>query len=238
MDGSLRGTVTHDSFNAVLDHVRQSSWPADLVALTGDLIQDDTREAYRHFPAMMTPLGLPILCVPGNHDVRQFMHSELASEPFRYCAALSFGNWQIVGIDSCIEGSAAGRVEADELERLESCVSSASAAHVLVCIHHPPLPVGSRWLDSVGMENGQEFLDLIARIPTVRGVLFGHVHQPFDEIRGSLRIVGTPSTCRQFAVGSDDFALDDNPPSYRRVELLPDGNISSELVWLSGGGQP
>jgi len=186
----------------------------------------------------MTPLALPVLCVPGNHDIRRLMRSELVSEPFRYCAALAFGNWQIVGIDSCIDGSAAGRVAADELERLESCVSSGGASHVLVCVHHPPLPVGSRWLDSVGMENGSEFLDLIERIPTVRGVLFGHVHQPFDANRGSLRIIGTPSTCRQFAVGSDDFALDDNPPSYRRVELLPDGRITTELVWLSNGGRP
>jgi len=184
---------------------------------------------------LLAPLGLPILCVPGNHDVRHLMREELATEPFRYCPSIDLDTWRIVGIDSCIDGSAGGRVSDSEIERIAQAAASGGAEHVLVCVHHPPLPVGSRWLDSVGMYNGDEFLDRVAAISRVRGILFGHVHQPFDEQRGPLRIVGTPSTCRQFAAGSDEFAVDENPPAYRRVELRPDGLISAELVWLDGG---
>lgn len=228
----MRGTVTYDSFRSVLDDIRRSGWAADLVALTGDLIQDDTREAYQHFPGMLAPLELPVLCVPGNHDIRRMMREELAVEPFLYCQTLALGNWQIIGIDSCIDGTAAGRVGREEMARLEAMAYASGSGHVLVCIHHPPLPVGSRWLDSVGMQNGPEFLDYLTRIPSVRGVLFGHVHQPLDVRYRSLHIIGTPSTCRQFTIGSDDFAVDDNPPAYRRVELHANGEITSELIWL------
>jgi len=33
--------------------------------------------------------------------------------------------------------------------------------------------------------------------------------------------------------GSDEFALDDKPPAYRRIELSADGTVSTELVWVT-----
>ena len=36
-DNNLRGTVTADTLNAVVDHVLEQRWPADFVVLTGDL---------------------------------------------------------------------------------------------------------------------------------------------------------------------------------------------------------
>jgi hypothetical protein len=31
---------------------------------------------------------------------------------------------------------------------------------------------------------------------------------------------------------SDEFAVDDNPPAYRRIELHDDGNHDNELIWV------
>lgn len=228
----MRGTVTDASLRAVLAHIASSAWPADLVAVTGDLIQDDSRGAYDRFREHFTPMGLPVLCVPGNHDVRPMMKEALSAEPYRYCGAIERDDWLIAGIDSCIEDSAAGCVGDDELARLERLISGSAAKHVLVCLHHPPLPMGSKWLDSVGLMNDDRFLGVIAGQAKVRGAVFGHVHQAFDGMHGSIRIIGTPSTCRQFKKASDDFALDDNPPAYRRISLHSDGSIESELIWI------
>jgi len=74
---------------------------------------------------------------------------------------------------------------------------------------------------------------LIARTGKVRAAIFGHVHQAFEGSHESIKIIGTPSTCRQFKVVSDEFALDDNPPAYRRISLLPDGSVYAELIWLT-----
>jgi len=93
--------------------------------------------------------------------------------------------------------------------------------------------MNSRWLDSVGLRNADEFLDAISVSPKVRCALFGHVHQAFESSWANIRIIGTPSTCRQFKVGSDEFALDENPPAYRRISLASDGSIESELIWVS-----
>ena len=232
-ESRLRGTVTHLSLSRVLEHIADADWPADLVAMTGDLIQDDSRAAYDRFCDLMSTLNLPVYCVPGNHDIRELMRDAVSRDPFHYCASVHVNNWLITGIDSCLSGDAGGRVDDEELERLAKILAETTAEHVLICLHHPPLPVGSKWLDRVGLKNGDEFLRMIAQPGNVRAAIFGHVHQEFEGERDSIRIIGTPSTCRQFAVASDDFALDDNPPAYRRISLHADGHIENELIWLN-----
>ena len=234
-DASLRGTVTCSSLRSVLAHIQASAWPADLVCVTGDLIQDDSAGAYANFRDLLSPLGLPIHCVPGNHDVRSLMRSALSNSPFHYCQALAIGNWLLIGIDTCTPNSAGGRISDAEFARLESQLTSTDAEHVMIFMHHPPIDMGSRWLDSVGLENAAAFLHLIAGHSRVRLAIFGHVHQSIDQMHSGVRIIGTPSTCRQFLPGSDDFAVDDNPPAYRRIELRADGGITEELFWVEQG---
>ncbi|MDX1403238.1 MAG: 3',5'-cyclic-AMP phosphodiesterase [Woeseiaceae bacterium] len=231
-ESSLRGTVTHSSLSRVLEHVEQAGWPADFVAMTGDLIQDDSRAAYDRFRELMSTLDLPVYCVPGNHDVRALMKDAVSQKPFYYCESVQHGNWLITGIDSCVHGKASGRIEAAEMQRLEGILARTTAEHVMICLHHPPLPVGSKWLDQVGLENGEEFLRTIAQTGKVRCVIFGHVHQDYFKEHAGIEIIATPSTCRQFKPGSDEFALDDNPPGYRRLSLHADGKVDKELIWL------
>jgi len=231
-ESDLRGTVTQQSLQRVLDHVQSSQWPADIVAMTGDLIQDDSFDAYRRFCKLFSTLALPVHCVPGNHDVRSLMQTALKQQMFHYCENVRLGDWLVVGVDSCLAGGAAGEIEKNELENLRSTLDTSDAPNVLICLHHPPLPVGCKWLDGVGLNNSDVFLDLICQYPHVRGAIFGHVHQAFDATHEGIRIIGTPSTCRQFKPHSDEFAVDDKPPAYRRLSLQDDGSIDEELVWL------
>ena len=230
--GRLRGVESYRSLQRVIADYRDRDWDADLVLVTGDLIQDDSREAYDHFRDLFGGLGLPVHCVPGNHDVRPTMREALATPPFHYCKSARLGDWLVTGIDSCLEGEAGGRIAADELARLAGILEATTARHVVVSLHHPPLPTGSRWLDQVGLANGDEFLDLVCRANKVRLAVFGHIHQAFDVTVDGVRVVGTPSTCAQFLPGADTFTIDGRPPAYRRFELLADGEVRTELIWL------
>ena len=111
-------------------------------------------------------------------------------------------------------------------------MDGSAANHALVCLHHPLLPMDSEWLDSVGLENAAEALDRIGSHDKVRLCIFGHVHQDFEAERGGMRLLATPSTCRQFLPGSKRFSVDDLPPAYRRIELQTDGSVTHELVWV------
>lgn len=229
----LRGTVTYSSLCDVLEHYSDSDFEADIAIVTGDVVQDDSAGAYEHFTALLGTLGIPVYCLPGNHDVRELMREALAAPPFHYCESLESGNWLVVNLDSCVSGHAGGRIETAELDRLDREIAASDASHVLVCLHHPPVLMGSRWLDSVGLENREEFLQRLPASGKVRLAIFGHVHQPYDADHGGIRIIGTPSTCRQFAPRKALFAVDDNPPAYRRISLHDDGSFDHELVWLT-----
>ncbi len=63
-------------------------------------------------------------------------------------------------------------------------------------------------------------------------MLWGHVHQIFDDLRNGVKLMGTPSTCIQFNPNQDDFAIEKLPPGYRWLELMPDGRINSGVERL------
>jgi Icc protein len=231
--GALRGAVTYDTLQRVLAHYRESGFAADFIALTGDIVQDDSAEAYAHCCELLSSFDLPVLCVPGNHDVRHLMRDLLPDPPFSYCGAVEYGNWLIAGIDSCSAGRAGGRIAERELRRMEETIGASSAGHVMICLHHPPVPMHSKWLDTVGLDNGGEFLERAASAGRVRAAIFGHVHQHYDAAHDGIRLLATPSTCRQFLPRADEFAVDDRPPAYRLMELLPDGSINDELIWVA-----
>ena len=44
--------------------------------------------------------------------------------------------------------------------------------------------------------------------------------------------MSTPSTCLQFLPNSDSFAVDSRPPGYRWVDLMANGRIDTEVVWV------
>ena len=229
-DGELRGVNTLQSLAAVCRHFITSKNDADVALVTGDLIQDDSREAYARCREALEALDLPVQLVPGNHDVRELMRAELERPDYDYCAAVRIGNWSIISIDTCVDGEAGGRVSNAELERLSGLLADCADSHVLLCLHHPPVKLGSEWLDSVRLENGEQLLELCARAGNVRAMLFGHAHQEFDETIAGSRLICTPSTCRQFQPGSETFAVDDEPPAYRMLELRDDGTIETEVI--------
>lgn len=232
-DGNLRGTVTFASLSAVLAHYRAGDWHADIVVVTGDLIQDDSAKSYEHFRDLLGGLDLPVYCLPGNHDVRALMRTALREPPFHYCGSIEHGNWLVACVDSCISDQAGGSVSDAELGRLNDAIAATDAGNVMVCLHHPPVPMGSKWLDTVGLDNGDEFLARISSSGKVRLAIFGHVHQNYEADHAGVRIIATPSTCSQFAAHSDEFAIDDHPPAYRRFELHADGTYSNELIWVA-----
>ena len=233
--GALRGAVTYDTLQLVIAHYLDSDFEADFIALTGDIVQDDSAEAYAHCHELVSSLGLPVLCVPGNHDVRSLMRDLLPDPPFSYCGSIESGNWLITGIDSCSAGRAGGRIAERALRRMEEAIAASSAGHVMVCLHHPPVPMHSKWLDTVGLDNGDEFLARAASSGRVRAAIFGHVHQHYDAEHDGIRLVATPSTCRQFLPRADEFAVDERPPAYRLIELHADGSINAELMWVESG---
>jgi Icc protein len=54
------------------------------------------------------------------------------------------------------------------LTKLDEELGMARQRHALVCLHHHPVAMHSRWLDSVGLANANEFWSVIDSHPQVR----------------------------------------------------------------------
>jgi Icc protein len=230
---SLRGIETLPALKRALACARMRDWPVDAMLVTGDIVQDDPA-GYTHFRRLFADFGVPVLCVPGNHDDPEAMRRELAGRPFVLGGFVDMGAWRIVLLDSCVAGSAGGKLSAAALNELDRTLASAPHRHALVGLHHHPLPMSSRWLDRVGLENADEFLATLEKHRNVRAVTWGHVHQAFDVLRKGMRLLATPSTCAQFLPHADGFTVDSRPPAYRTFELKPDGSMITEVVWVDG----
>jgi len=232
-DSRMRGVNTYETFRAVLDHaLSYADWPPDAILVSGDLVQDESRAGYELFRAEMEPLGVPILCLPGNHDDPKLMDEILSGGPFQFCGSARLGRWSLILLNTFLTGEDAGGLGQRRLEALAASLHEHSTQHTLVCMHHQPLKMGSSWLDGVGLRDAEQFLSIIEANANVRGILWGHVHQASDRTRGDVRFLSAPSTCSQFLPGSDFFAIDSRPPGMRWLRLHEDGTIDTQIVWV------
>jgi Icc protein len=228
--GRLRGVETDPSLHAVLDDAFARVPDYRAVLVTGDLVQDD-KSGYLRFRSLFGALTKPVLCIPGNHDEPEAMRKELAGAPFEICGAHEIGDWHFIMLDSYDPGHVGGRLTKTELARLDAALAR-SPKHAMVCLHHHPIAMGSRWLDSVGLADPVEFWRIIDAHAQVRAVVWGHVHQDYDGERGDVRLFATPSTGAQFLPQSDRYAVDSRPPAYRKFELHADGRIETSVHWV------
>ena len=234
-DSRMRGVTTYATLLAVLEHAqRDPRWPVDAILATGDIVQDESRAGYERFRTALEPLGVPVYSIPGNHDDPALMSEILMSGGFQVGGELRKGSWSVILLSTFLAGEDAGGLGQARLQGLRKALTAHAGQHVLIAMHHHPLPMGSAWLDGVALRDASGFWSVIDAHRNVRGVVCGHVHQAADRVRNDVRFMSTPSTCAQFLPSSEFFALDDRPPGMRWLTLHHDGRIDTEVSWLAG----
>ncbi|MGH8582846.1 MAG: phosphodiesterase [Gammaproteobacteria bacterium] len=231
-DRAYTGIDTLASFEAVLALARRTHWPTDAIIMTGDLSNDGSEAAYCRLRTRLTALDVPVYCVSGNHDDEETMRRVLPGRNVHVVPGADMGAWRAVFVDTVQSGQVGGRVGAAALETLERELAGHRAQPALICMHHPPVALGSRWLDRLGVANGEALLEVLDRYANARAVIWGHAHQAFDDRRGALRLLGAPSTCVQFAPGAEDYRRDTLKPGYRWLRLHADGRLESGVQRL------
>lgn len=232
-DGTLLGLPTRDSLEKVVEQVQAEQPDIDLVLMTGDISQDGSLLSYQAFRQLSERLGAPVRWLPGNHDEAPQMRAAAeGSEVLQ--PVVDVGRWRVTLLDSEVEGAVFGYLADEQLSLLERSLREAPDRHHLVCLHHHPVSIGCEWMAPIGLHNAEALFAVLDRYPQVRAVLWGHVHQAFDQQRNGVRLLATPSTCIQFAPGSVDFTLDEAAPGYRWLRLHDDGRLETAVSRLSG----
>lgn len=225
--GQLVGLTCEDSFREVLRLIRRQQQGIDGIVCTGDITQDASLAAYRRFHQALTEFGVPNHWIPGNHDLMENLRAALGDEQGSLEKSFALGPWRILMLDSSVRGEVHGRLAEPELRFLDRQLASCREPHVLICVHHNPLPVEAQWLQHHALQNPEDFFAVIDRYDTVRCVLWGHIHQEYERERRGVRMLASPSTCVQFHPQQDDFTIDRLNPGYRWLDLLPDGRIDT-----------
>ncbi len=226
---NLLGVKTQESFQATIDHIKDNIKSIDFIIVTGDLSQDGSEEAYRRIVTMLDPFDVPVYTMPGNHDDADVMERVYPCGNLNRIKHIVLDNWQIILLDSHIQCQVEGFLADDQLSYMQKCLRAHPALHTIVSFHHQPVPVGSTWLDNLGVRNAEAFWSIAEKYPQIKYVIFGHVHQEFEQQVGEIRVYSSPSTCIQFMRKKPDFGLENLPPGYRVIKLHPDGRLETHV---------
>jgi 3',5'-cyclic AMP phosphodiesterase CpdA len=228
------GFATNYAFFSVMRHIAASTInQADFILSTGDMIDPPTDSAHRYFtqalgiqhaasapgPLYITAQGLheyPFYMIPGNHDGRQLMakHFFSAGPGFEWMN-VSFVHKGVQFI--CIDWGDAPKAVATPgmLAFLEKALLADLPS--IIISHHAVTPVGINWLDNFLSDEVDSFWYTLTR-PQVQskvlGVLCGHTHLTYDQVKFNIPVLGLRSTSYTF--GSQQapaFTLE--PPQYR-----------------------
>lgn len=223
----VHGWDVEQAWQRVAHDAMQRHADADLWLLSGDLIDDESIAGYQRLDAWLGQLPCPVLALAGNHDDPQAMQLHLRNAAVH--AAIRVGGWRIHALDSHIDGVAAGRIGMPQLQALRTALTR-NKQPTVVCVHHPPVTTGSRWLDAIGLQDDDALRDIIRSHDHIAAVLCGHAHQALATRIGQAWCWITPSTMRQFLPQADSFAIDATArPGYRIVMLHADGHASSQV---------
>lgn len=177
--------------------------------------------------AMLAPLGAAVDFTPGNHDLPDIL-------PDRVLDAWLPG-WRVLLVSSRKPGAAEGRVSDADLAWLDAALGR-SDSPVVLGLHHPPLALGTPWLDRIGLENADALWRVVRRHARVRAILHGHAHMERTVALDGVLVLGTPATTGQFRPHAERFTLDDQSPGYRWLRLWRDGRLETGVIRAGSAG--
>ena len=201
---------------AVVAAVREAQ--PDVVIVTGDISNDGSVASYQHARQVFAALECPWFWFGGNHDQAAQMRD---IHPIQ--EVIDLGSWRLVMADTHAAGFAHGELGEARIARLVTRLAE-DERPTLLAMHHPPLAVGSAWLDAIGLKNSEALWQALVPFAQVKAVLCGHIHQAFVGRRqlaqGEVMVYGCPATADQFLPGAVEFAVDEvSRPGFRLVEL-------------------
>ena len=221
--------------------------PHDLLLISGDLCQDETWQGYvrlRELLERRTELGLPetpVALLPGNHDHPALLRAALGRQTLMAPAVLELQGVRLVLLDSHRPGCVGGWIGPRQLAWLEARLALAPHAPTVVAVHHPPVPIGDAGMDAIGLHDGPALLAVLRKLPGLRAVLFGHVHQHWqgrlpdrpDELE-QVELLGCPSTLCPFGPVQPCPLGRAQDPGGRWLQLDAAGRLEQRLLRWHG----
>lgn len=195
--------------------------PVDGILVSGDLTDFGKPEEYALFREIMASLAIPLAVVPGNHDRREPMRDAFTDLPSMPASGpinwqLTFGDMQVIGLDTLVEGHPHGVLADETLAWLKGALKKAGDSPVLIVMHHPPFDSGIEHMDRQGLKNAEALFAVLAGHGGPVTLSCGHVHRMIATVRYGRPVFIAPSP-------SHAVALDHRPGGPSELMLEPGG---------------
>ena len=204
----------------------------DGLVVTGDISDDGSMESYLSAYEKLSKLNVPILVIPGNHDLRDPMR-EVFHENVQFSKNSSQFDWVfeidetlIIGLDTLVEGENFGFLEEKSLDFLSHQLSNNSGSDLVLLIHHPPIKTGIYFMDQIGLTNTSDLSECLKATNRPIKILCGHVHGVYHGLLGIHPVVSAPSICSAFEFNRQEFApvgFNKGPTGYAYLETSSNG---------------
>ena len=176
----------------------------DGVIITGDISDDGSTASYSDAYDILKELNLPLLAIPGNHDLRQPMMHYFAKDTA--IKSSEFFDWVyetsdtvVIGLDTLVEGQKYGMLRSESLNLLFKNLNQPNEKNIILAIHHPPINTGIPFMDEIGLKNSIELSECLDAAGQPIRILCGHVHGIYQGTLGIHSVVTAPSTCTRFS---------------------------------------
>ena len=231
---AMNGILTRPRLELALEDVRGRVPDFDLLVVTGDTASDESLVAYQAFRESLGDWVQRLRIVPGNHDDRTFLRSVFpeacADTAGRVIFRAATSGWQLIGLDTQLSGETAGELGDEQLAWLGGVLDGEPGLDTVLFLHHPPIDVGSPWVDRIRLRDASALGRLLDEHPQAGIVFSGHVHQEASGVLGGATVHTTPAVGPQFVPNSAEFEIQPGPPGYRIIELDSDGSCSTSIV--------
>ena len=157
------GLETLHSLECVLNSVKTEQGPFELFLVTGDISQDGSETSYQRLHDALEPFSTPSFWLSGNHDSFDSMRAVARNTEHLHSVVRST-HWQIILLNSQVKGYVHGMLEDDQLELVENTLAERPDLHTLISVHHHPVNIGSEWMDTIGLKNGDQLMEIVNRL--------------------------------------------------------------------------
>jgi len=213
----------------------------DAVLITGDIADNGTPEQYAQVSQLLSGLRVPVLALPGNHDVRRAFGPGLLglpAEDTEINRSVPVGPVDFLLCDSVLPGRSEGRLSDATLAWLTAELARRERTRTaLLAFHHPPTTLYLPALDPTRQSGADRLAELLTRHPEVVALFSGHVHAGAVTSFAGRPLVCAPgcvSTVRP-PVEAAGVADPDAPPGYAVHVLDDQARLVTFFRSVSGG---
>ena len=186
----------------------------DCAIITGDLTDHGTPEEYDRLKAIMAPLTLPWLAIPGNHDHRETMRAAFIDQDWMPPSGpiewrRDFGTFTLIGLDTLLDGAHYGALSREGFSFVDRVLSEIGDQPAVIATHHPWMLSGIRAMDADNLRNGAPLMERLQAHPGTVRMISGHVHRALTTQIGKVTCQIAPAPCHAVHLDCREGATND-----------------------------